>query len=122
MKFIYSLMLLPFLIGCKPNNKNHSDPDTVIIPAKPNKFGVQEDCYKDRTTVKIVGNRSARVLQDGQPPILDCYELGERYQPCELPEWAIKGTEVMISGITKSVREDEKREGTPFVISEISKK
>jgi len=121
MKLLYALIILSCLMSCNYGKKNASEPDTVIIPAKPNKFGVKEDCYKDRKTIKIVGNRSAKVLKGGEYGILDCYELGERYQACKLPDWAVEGTEVQISGVTKEVRENERLAGTPFLVSEIKK-
>lgn len=122
MKYFLLLLTITFVAACHNTSDQGSNPKTVIIPKEPSKFGVKEDCYKDRKTVKIVGNRSAKILVAGGVSTIDCYELGERYDPCELPDWAVDGTEVIISGITKSVFENERRAGTPFVISEIKKK
>jgi len=61
------------------------------------------------------------VLKAGELGILDCYELGERYQVCSLPDWATEGVEVNISGVVKEVRANERLAGTPFFLSEIKK-
>jgi len=122
MKSLYLVLSLCFLISCNSTSSKSSEPKTIITPAEPNRFGVQEDCYADRKTVKIVGNRAARVLVVGGVTTLDCYELRERYEPCQLPDWAVDGTEVVISGVTKTIKENERRAGTPFFISEIKKK
>ena len=121
MNYLYALLIIPFMISCNPSNKSQSASDTVIIPAEPPKFPKREDCYKDRNTVKIVNNRSAKVLKAGKYGILDCYELGARYQVCMLPDWAVEGTEVKVSGVVKEVRENERLAGTPFFIGEIKK-
>ena len=119
--FLILLVLIPFIFSCNQKTNSQNSSSTVIIPAEPSKFGKKVDCYQDRNTVKIVSNRSAKVLKSGEYGILDCYELGTRYQPCELPDWAEVGVEVKISGVVKEVRENERREGTPFLISEIVK-
>ena len=71
--------------------------------------------------VAIVGTSLAKVLKAGRFGILDCYELGDLYQPCMLPDWAVEGTEVKVSGVVKAVFENERRAGTPFLINEINK-
>lgn len=121
MKIFLTILLFPLLLSCNQKTKDLPVNDTVIIPAEPSKFDVREDCYKDRQTVKIVHNRSAKVLKAGKFGILDCHELGERYQPCMLPDWAVEGTEVKVSGVVKEVLENERRAGTPFLISEINR-
>lgn len=121
MKIFLTILLFPLLLSCNQKTKNQPVGDTVIIPAEPSKFAVREDCYKDRRTVKIVHDRSAKVLKAGKFGVLDCYELGERYQPCMLPDWAVEGTEVKVSGVVKEVLENERRAGAPFLISEINK-
>lgn len=121
MKIYLSLLFFSLLLSCNQKTNTKNSGDTVIIPAEPSKFDKREDCYKDRKTVKIVHNRAAKVLKEGKFGILDCYELGTRYQPCQLPDWATVGTEVKISGVVKEVRDNERRAGTPFLISEILK-
>lgn len=121
MKIYLTFLIFPFLLACSQNTNSKNSSSTVIIPAEPSKFEKREDCYEDRKTVKIVNNRAAKVLKGGEFGILDCYELGTRYQPCKLPTWATVGTEVKISGVVKEVRENERRAGTPFLISEITK-
>lgn len=121
MKFYLAFLLFPLLLSCSQNTNSKNSASTVIIPAEPSKFEKREDCYKDRKTVKIVNNRAAKVLKEGEFGILDCYELGTRYQPCKLPHWATVGTEVKISGVVKEVHDNERRAGTPFFISEILK-
>lgn len=121
MKLYLILLCFPFFLACQQKTGSQHSSSTVIIPAKPSKFGKQEDCYKDRNTVKIVSNRSAKVLKAGEYGILDCHEIGTRYQPCKLPDWATVGQEVKISGVVKEVRENERLAGTPFLLSEIVK-
>ncbi len=121
MKIFQTILLIPVLLSCAQKSKDLPAANTVIIPAEPSKFGVREDCYKDRQTIKIVGTSLAKVLKAGRFGILDCYELGDLYQPCMLPDWAVEGTEVKVSGVVKAVFENERRAGTPFLINEINK-
>jgi len=121
MKIFLTILLIPLLFSCAQKSKDLPVADTSIIPAEPSKFAVREDCYKDRQTVKIVYKKMAKVLKAGKYGILDCFELGDLYQPCMLPDWAVEGTEVKVSGLIKAVFENERRAGTPFLINEINK-
>jgi len=121
MKIFQTILLIPVLLSCAQKSNDLPAATTVIIPAEPSEFGVREDCYKDRQTIKIVGTSSAKVIKAGRFGILDCYELGDLYQPCMLPDWAVEGTEVKVSGVVKAVFENERRAGTPFLINEINK-
>ncbi len=121
MKILLAILSLPLLLSCNQAPTKEATAKTIILPAEPSKFQQTEDCYKDRNTVKIVGLTSAKVLKAGKLGILDCYETGDRYQACMIPEWATVGTEVRITGVAKEVFENERRAGTPFLISEINK-
>ena len=121
MKVFLSILLFSFFLSCNQSNKEQTSEKTVILPAEPSKFEKREDCYSDRNVVKIVNDTKAKVLTAGKFGILDCYELGDRYQPGDLPDWAVVGEEVIVSGVAKEVHENERRAGTPFFISTISK-
>lgn len=121
-KFIFLLSLFAFC-SCNSGTSNKQDADTIIIPREesPARHNA-DDCYADRATIKVVGNRTATIIESGGFVIMDCVELSERYHPCELPDWATEGVEVVFSGVTKEVKENERRAGTPFLISDIKKK
>ena len=121
MKIFLTILLFPLLFSCAQKSKDLNVADTIISPAEPSQFAVREDCYEDRRTVKIVYKKLAKVLKAGKYGILDCFELGDLYKPCMLPDWAVEGTEVKVSGIIKAVFENERRAGTPFLIHEINK-
>lgn len=122
MKSLYALLIVITIISCNPKDNSKSGLADGIYPAEPNKFQESEDCYSDRNTVKIVNSTPGKVLKAGKFGVIDCYELGDRYQPCSLPDWAVVDVEVVVSGVVKEIFENERREGSPFLISEIGPK
>lgn len=121
MKIFLAFLCIPLLLSCNESTQKPSSQKTIILPAEPSTFVTTKDCYEDRNTIKIVGTRSATVIKAGKFGILDCQELGERYQTCELPDWAIEGSIVRFSGVVKEVFENERLAGTPFLLNEINR-
>jgi len=62
MKSLYLVLSLCFLISCNSTSSKSSEPKTIITPAEPNRFGVQEDCYADRVVLFIKGYFSSNPL------------------------------------------------------------
>ena len=124
-KFILSVSILTLVISCNAGSRNEelkTKPSTTETKASApagNKLK-GNDCYSDRKVVKVVGEQTGSIIKSGEFLIIDCPNLATRYHACDLPDWAVEGTTVRISGVVKEVFENEKRAGEPFIINTIT--
>lgn len=120
-KYFYVILLIG-LVSC--NAGSRSEKSTIILPAddKPIPKESNTDCYPDRTVVKLIQDEPGVIIQSGDVMIIDCIEAGHRLHACELPDWASVGTEVMVTGVMKNTKENERRAGTPFLIHTLKRK
>ena len=117
LNFALLVVLLMVATSC-----NHKTKKTILKEIEQDNVVNSDDCFPERKIVKTIKNQSANVMYFGEIVLLDCPEVGERYQACNVPDWIKKDMKVTISGSVKAIKSNERRAGSPLVLTNIRKK
>jgi len=128
LKSFLSLLLVTILFSC--NQKKNISSETTSITSnktettktkvKATSTSFNNDCFNDRAVTKEVTNKEVTMTK-ALNMFMFSFE-NTRWQACEVPEEFHKeGMKVKVSGQVLEIRPNERRAGTPFNITALSK-
>lgn len=126
MRLILITILATTLFGCsQKKNIGSQNMDTKVATqttteAAETTITFDNDCFKDRATRNQVTDQEASMVL-----VMDYYMFtfeNTRWQPCFVPEeYQVEGLKVKVSGELLEIKPGERRAGSPFKITKLSK-
>ena len=119
MKLFISILLALSLTACN-QKKNLSTSESTSAVVQETSTSFNNDCFKDRAVTKEVTDIEVKMVE-----IMNTYMFSfdnTRWQACEVPTaFHQEGMMVKVSGQVLEIKPNERRAGTPFNITAISK-
>lgn len=124
MKIFISILIALSLTACNQKKNLPSPENTNAVTTKPaatdTKIVYNNKCHEDRKVTKEVIDAKMTMVY-----IMNTYMFAnesKRYQACEVPEeFHQEGLKVKLSGQVLEIRPNERRAGSPFNITALSR-